>query len=282
MQKLYDMPSLDWKSLLVLACCISLVFPSCAGSPGPKKPDYQLSQLVVYDDYYDGYIGTMNSSLDKRYRYIIRDEFGSKAKTLDEAQRYHLKYYTGSKSRGVINLTLAAANVIIFPIYIAKAFSSSGKKGNYKKGLRYLEEGRNGEAIEAFNKALKVETKKSKREARRIQKEKRIREAQKKARRITEEQAREAPPSVNPDAIWLRNGTDIHFRLGQAHDRAGDASSALEHYSIFLDYSTGVNRFKYTSNPRPSGSLPELFAIAKNRIKALEPLEKQDSEFPIP
>lgn len=276
------MPSLDWKSLLVLACCTSLVFPSCAGSPDPKQPDFQVSQLVVYDDYYDSYFGMMNSSLDKRYRYVIRDEFGAKAKTLDEAQRYYLKYYTGLTSRGAVNMTLAAANVIIFPIYIAKAFSSSGKKGNYKKGLRYLEEGRNREAIEAFNKALKVETKKSEKETRRIQKEKSIKEAQKKARRITEEQAREAPESVNPDAIWLRNGTDIHFRLGQAYDRAGDASSALEHYRIFLDYSTGVNRFKYCSNPRRSGRLPELFLIAKNRIKALEPLEKQGSEFPIP
>ncbi|MFC1889776.1 hypothetical protein ACFL4G_08480 [Thermodesulfobacteriota bacterium] len=286
MKKQNDTPNLDWKSLLVLACCASLAFPSCAVPPDPKQVEFLENQLIVYDDYYDGYIGILSANLNDRYHYIVRDELGCKVKSLDEAQRYYLKYYrgwenraSGSRGRSALGSVLAATQIIIFPVYIVKMLSSISRRGDYKDGLDYLEEGRNREAIEAFKRALKIETKKSEKEARRILREKRRKETLKKARRITEEEAQEASESVNPEATWLRNGTDIHFRLGQAYDRSGDTSSALEHYHIFLDYSTGVNRFPYCGNPRPSGRLPELFLIAGNRIKELE---MQGPEFPLP
>lgn len=286
MKKLNDTPSLDWKILLLLACCVSLAFPSCAAPPDPRQEDFLENQLIVYDDYYDGYIGILSANLDNRYLYVIRDELGAKVKSLDEAQRYYLKYYRGwensppgARSHGALGSLKTATQIIIFPISLVKSLSSMGIRGDYKDGVRYLEEGRNREAVESFNRALKVETKKSEKEAKRILKEKRRKEAQKQAKRITAEEAEKAPVSVDPDAIWLRNGTDIHFRIGQAYDRAGDMSSALEHYHIFLDHSTGVNRFPFCGNPRASGRLPELFLMARNRIKELE---MQGPESPLP
>ena len=167
------------------------------------------------------------------------------------------------------NIGLAITNVIIFPMPLTRMAFNMNKRRYYTNGVRFLEGNRNKSAVESFERALGTYKKKKKKE-----------ETQAKVEdmwgtedipdKVVKKESLLRPEPTKKRGVWLRDGTDIHFRLGLAYERLGEKTKAIDHYRIFLDYSTGVNRFPYCSDPPASQRLPDLLYTAKKRIVELE------------
>ncbi len=266
---------LNWTSPLILLFCASVVFSSCSPvEPDLRSTEFWQNRLITYDKYYEGYIGIVGAAHPDRYRYIIRDETGRKVQTADEAQRCYIKYYKAQErylneswQKALHGMGVFVTNVVLFPMSITQMIWSMNKRRYYKDGIEYLAGLQNKAAVESFERALEIYEEEGVRE-----------EAEEKDMWGTGElveirKNREKLGTSNPakeERNWLRNGTDIHFKLGLAYERLGEKTKAIDHYRAFLEHSTGVNRFPYCRNPKDPQRLPDLFHTAKKRIQELE------------
>ena len=266
---------LNWTSPLILLFCASVVFSSCSPvEPDLRSTEFWQNRLITYDKYYDGYIGIVGATHPDRHRYIIRDETGRKVQTADEAQRCYIKYYKAQErylnegwQKALHGMGVFLTNVVIFPMSITQMIWSMNKRRYYKDGIHYLAGNRNKAAVEAFERALGIYEK----EGSRVEDDEEdmwgtgeIPDIRKKNENILQ------PDPAKRESNWLRNETDIHFRLGLAYERLGEKTKAIDHYRAFLEFSTGVNRFPYCRNPEAPQRLPDLFHTAKKRIQELE------------